>query len=159
MSFDLYLQHFSGDDSTPIDPAPVAKVLARERYTGPDEFGFYVVDFANGTSVEFSARGLNGKEPFSGCAFHIRGISRQLIEFVFDVARAGDFVIFNCQGDDSDESPVVITVGLEQAARLPADLADQYKSRPVCTSAEMLGALLLPGYDGWHDYRDQVVNR
>jgi hypothetical protein len=157
MSFDLHLRHFAGGDSAPVDPGPVARVLARERHRGPDEFGFYLVEFADGASVEFNARGLGGREPFDGCAFHLRGISPQLIEFVFDVARAGDFVLFNAQGDDSDESPVVITVGPDQAAHLPPELAEQYKGRPVCASAEKLGAMLLPGFAGWEAYRNQVM--
>jgi hypothetical protein len=155
MSFDLHLQHFSAGDSAPIDPAPVAIVLASEGYTGPDQFGFYCVGFADGVNVEFNAGGLDGKKPFTGCAFHIRGIGPSLIQFVFDVARAGDFVIFNCQGEDSEASPVLILVNQSQAAQLPAEL--QYVNRPICTSAEILGTLLFPGYDRWEAYRDQVI--
>jgi hypothetical protein len=158
MSFDLHLQHFTAGDIPPVNPASVAEVLARQSYTGPDEFGFYCVEFMDGVAVEFNASGLQGKEPFSGCAFHVRCIGRSLITFVFDVARAGNFVIFNCQGDDSEESPVLIMVRSEQAANIPTGLSVQYARRPICTSAEMLGALLFPGYDSWQEYRDQVVN-
>lgn len=100
MSFDLHLQHFFNGQSPPIDPTLVARVLFKQVCQGPDEFGFYRVGFLDGVNVEFNAGGLDGKEPFSGCAFHIRGISPFLVQFVFDVARAGDFVIFNCQGED-----------------------------------------------------------
>lgn len=74
MSFDLHLAHFAAGDSSAIVPAPVAGVLARERHTGPDDFGFYCVEFTDGTSVQLNAGGLDGKGSFSGCAFHIRGI-------------------------------------------------------------------------------------
>ncbi len=72
MSFDLYLEHFAAGESAPTDPTTVAAVLARRRHTGPDDFGFCGVEFEDGTSVEFNAGGLASREPFSGCAFHIR---------------------------------------------------------------------------------------
>jgi hypothetical protein len=159
MSFDLHLQHFSRGNSASVDPAPVVEVLAKENYTGPDPFGFYCVEFADGTTVEFNASGLNGQGPFSGCAFHVRGMGNHLVRFVFDVARAGNFVIFNCQGNDSQESPVLIMVRSDQTEHLPGDLTTQYESRPVCTSPEMLGALLFSDYDEWQDYRDQIVHK
>jgi hypothetical protein len=157
MSFDLHLQHFAAGDSAPVDPAPVAAVLARQRYVGPDDFGFYNVEFADGTSVEFNAGGLDGRGPFSGCAFHIRGTGPELFQFVFDVACAGDFVIFNCQGDDSADSPVLILVRASQESDVPSDVVAQYGSRPLCTSGAMLARLLFPDFKEWRAYRDQVV--
>jgi hypothetical protein len=157
MSFDLHLAHFTAGDSAAIDPAPVAAVLARERHTGPDDFGFYCVEFADGTSVELNASGLDGKDSFCGCAFHIHGIGPALVDFVFDIARAGDFVIFNSQGEDSPESPVLILVSPGQETNVPADVVAQYQSRPVCTSGTMLGSLLFHGYDEWQAYRDRIV--
>jgi hypothetical protein len=157
MSFDLHLQHFVAGESAPIDPVPVVAVLARQRHTGPDDFGFYNVGFVDSTSVEFNAGGLDGSQPFSGCAFHIRGVGPELIEFVFAVAVAGDFVIFNAQGDDSAESPVLIMVRPGQESALPGDVVRQYETRPVCTSGAMLARLLFPDYEEWHAYRDQVV--
>jgi hypothetical protein len=159
MSFDLHLQHFFQGNSAPVDPTPVMEVLAREKYTGPDQFGFYRVEFRDGITFEFNASGVSGQGPFSGCVFHVRGMGRHLVRFVFDVARAGEFVIFNCQGDDSQESPVVIMVSADQPAHLPADLVVQYESRLVCTSPEILGTLLMSGYDEWQDYRDQIVDK
>ena len=129
MSFDLHLQHFAAGESEKIDPAPVAAVLARRRHTGPDDFGFYVVEFEDGSSVEFNAGGLDGRKSFSGCAFHIRGTASGLFAFVFDVARAGDFVIFNAQGDDAAESPVLILVGPGQETELPIEVVGQAASQ------------------------------
>lgn len=157
MSFDLHLQHFTAGQSAPVDPAPVAAVLARTRHTGPDEFNFYVIEFAGGVQVEFSARGLDGRQPLQGCAFHSRGTGPGLFEFVYEVARAGDFVIFNAQGDDSAESPLLILVSPGQVAELPTDLFGECTGRPVCTSGAMLERLLSAGYDGWGAYRDQVM--
>jgi hypothetical protein len=157
MSFDLHLQHFAAGESSPIDPAPITAALTRERHVGPDDFGFYIVEFAGGSSVEFNAGGLDSREPLTGSAFHIRGTCPELFEFVFEVARAGDFVIFNAQGDDSAESPVLILVRPDQEAELPADLVAQFQSRPVCTSGLMLARLLFPDYKEWQAYRAQIL--
>jgi hypothetical protein len=157
MSFDVFLHHFAVGESAPIDPAPVVAILARQQHTGPDDFGFYNVGFADGVSVEFNASGLDGRKPFAGCAFHVRGAGPGLFDFMFDVARAGDFVIFNAQGDDSAESPVLIQVRPGQEGDLSPGLVEQYTSRPVCTSGTMLQRLLFPDFEKWQDYRDQVV--
>jgi hypothetical protein len=158
MSFDIVLQHFHAGEPASTDTVPVRAALAKERYCGPNSFGFYVVEFKDGVDVEFNAGGVDGSEAFSVCAFHIRGMSPSLVQFVFEIAKAGDFVIFNCQGDGSKASPVLILVDPHQEAQLPADLIPQFPNRPVCTSGEMLGSLLLAGFDGWLGYRDQVVN-
>lgn len=76
---------------------------------------------------------------------------------MFDVACAGDFVIFNCQGDDSANSPVLILVRTTQGADVPSDVVAQYGSRPVCTSGAMLVRLLFPDFKEWQTYQDQVV--
>jgi len=157
MSFDVFLQHFSAGKEASVDPVPVAAILAKHQHRGPDEFGFYHVEFADGVSVEFSASGLDGSEPFTGCAFHIRGVCPQLFDFVFDVAHAGDFVIFNAQGDDSAESPVLILIRNGQEADMLPELLKQYTSRPVATSGEMIQQLLFPDFEEWQEYRDQVV--
>ena len=157
MSFDLHLQHFCAGDVAPIDTAPVRAVLAKEGNSGPDSFGFYLVGFADGSHVEFNAGGLDGSKAFSGCAFHIRGMSPLLIQFVFDIAEAGDFVIFNCQGNGSKNSPSLILVGAHQEAHLPMDLISHFSNRPVCTSGEILDTLLHAGFAGWQRYRDKVV--
>jgi hypothetical protein len=157
MSFDLHLQHFARGDSAETETAPVLAVLAQQRYAGPDEFGFYRVKVAGGVEVEFQAGGLKGEEPFTGCAFHIRGISLAVVQFVVDVARAGKFVIFNCQGDDSEASPVLIQMSADQERELPEELVAQHANRPICKSAEQLGSLLFADYDEWRQYRDQIV--
>lgn len=156
MSFDLHLQHFKEGESSPIDPALVANVLSKYRYQGPDDFGYYIVSFPDGVEVMFSASGLDGSKPFSGCSFNIHGIGSDLVEFVFEVARVGGFVIFNCQGRDTPESPVLILVSPDQEQHL-GSLKKVYPNHPVCLSAEMLGELLFEGYEGWKVYRDQAI--
>lgn len=110
MSFDLYLQRFQEREPAPADRDAVMRVLRRYSRADGDKQGVYPVDFADGSSVEFSAKGLQSDEEFSGCAFHLRSSSAPVITFVYQVAVAGDFVVINAQGNGSLASPLSITV-------------------------------------------------
>ena len=83
--FDLHLQHFFNGQSPPSIRRWWRGFFSSKSARGRNEFGFYRVGFLDGVNVEFNAGGLDGKEPFSGCTFHIRGISPFLVQFVFDV--------------------------------------------------------------------------
>ncbi len=115
MSFDVFLQRFAGGESAEVDRRPVREVLRSARHRGPDTFGFYVVAFPDGVEVEFSAKGLESKESFTGCAFHFRGFGDALMTFVFEVARAGDMVIIPAM----EGNPLVL-LSEEQQTRCPS---------------------------------------
>lgn len=157
MSFDVFLQHFSAGKEATVDPAPVAKILAREKHSRLDGLGSYRIEFSDGVDVRFGADGLDGKEPIGACSFHLHGIGLPLFQFMLDVAKAGDFVIFNAQGENTAESPVLILVHEAQAADVPEPVLKEYEYRPVCDSAERLGEFLVPDFGDWQEYRNQVV--
>jgi len=153
MSFDVFLQRFKDGDSAEADRMPVREVLSETAFRGPDEFGFYVVAFPGGGDVEFSAKGLESQEPFTDCAFHIRGFSDGLMKFIFDVARAGDMVILPAMKGN----PLVM-VSESQAREIPSDLRDGF--RPIVVrSGQELAAVLSGGFEGWAAYRDQILRR
>jgi hypothetical protein len=155
MSFDLYLQRFRAGDSADVSRGEVLAPLRRHSQVAADRFGFYLVDFSDGSSVEFSAKELEGEGSFTGCAFHVRGFSQSIIEFVFDVAKSGDMVVLNAQGSGDASSPVAILTDVSQAGNLP----EEGLPNPVlCTSSEHLGKLLGGGYQHWRAYRDQMVD-
>lgn len=155
MSFDLFLQRFKSGDSADVSRVNVLAALRRHSLVAADGFGFYLVDFPDGSSVEFSAKGLEGEGIFAGCAFHVRGFSQSIIEFVFDVAKSGDMVVLNPQGSGDATNPVAILTDASQAGNLPAELLPN----PVlCTSSEHLSELFRGGYEHWRAYRDQVVD-
>lgn len=58
MSFDLFLQRFKSGDSADVSRVKVLAALRRHSLVAADEFGFYLVDFPDGSSVEFSAKRL-----------------------------------------------------------------------------------------------------
>ncbi len=153
MSFDLFLEHFEAGESAQAAKTRVLSTLRKIHPAPADQFGFYLIRFPGGSSIEFSAKGLEEEEDFSGCAFHLRGFSKEVFKFIFDIAKAGDMVIFNAQGRDSASSPLAILTNEKQRAEMPERVASQ----PVlCESADHLGALLGVDFLEWSDYRDQV---
>jgi hypothetical protein len=154
MSFDVHLQKFADGHAADANREGVRAVLQSTAFVGPDEFGFYVVTFPDDIRVELSASGLDGTGAFTGCAFFIRGMSSDLVRFIFEVARAGDMVILPAM-----EHFVPILSSPEQRAHLPADLTDRDPAPVVCDTPEGLESLLSGGYEGWKKYRDQILNK
>lgn len=127
-------------------------VLQSATFEGPDKYSVYVVKLPGEVTVELHAAGLDGSESFTSCSFWIRGMSDQLVGFIFDVAREGDMVILPAMEDF-----VPILTSAHQQAELPAELQRDYSEPVICTSPDELKGLLLHGYQGWRRYRDHVV--
>jgi hypothetical protein len=153
MSFDVFLQRFAAGQRAEVNRERVHAVLEATEFTGPDDFGFYVVKFPDGVEVEFSAKGLDGAAKFTGCAFHIRGMSPHLVRFILGIAKAGDMVMLPAMEDS-----VPILSSPEQRQQLPSDLALDGPEPVVCRSSAELESLLSGGYAGWRRYRDRVIN-
>jgi len=151
VSFDVFLQRFADGESAEVDRRRVLEVLKAATYQGPDDFGFYVVTFADDVVVEFSARGLESDKPFPGCAFHIHGIGDDLTKFMFDIARAGDMVLIPVM-----EENLLILASEEQKRHVPGDVTESLKPVVVCSPGE-LRAVLTGGFDGWTTYRNQLL--
>ncbi len=154
MSFDLFLQVFRAGNAATVDRARVSAVLHQHRYDAPDKFSFYRVHFPDGSDVDFSASGLESDDEFDGCAFHIYGFTPSIVNFIFDVAKAGEMVILNAQGSNTLASPTFILTDQSQSAELPEDAG---ACPVVCHSAEHLSELLGLGFENWKDYRNTVV--
>jgi len=151
VSFDVFLSRFDKGESAEAPRHAVREVLGATDYSGPDEFGFYLVTFPDGVDVEFSARGLESEGDFTGCAFHIRGFGSHLVKFILEVARAGNMVMMPAM-----EGNPLILVSEHQKADVPPEALEHL--RPVVVnSANELEALLTGGFEGWSAYRDQAV--
>lgn len=153
MSFDLFLHRFQEGEPAPADRDAVMRVLRRYSRADGDKYGFYQVAFQDGSSVEFSAKGLQSDEEFSGCAFHLRSFSAHVITFVYQVAVAGDFVVINAQGKGSLESPLSITVEASQSRHLPEGLGEPQLAESAQALAKFLGASIA----GWEAFRDRAL--
>ncbi len=152
MSYDVFLQRFKAGKPAKVNLERLRAVLDSADHTGPDDFGFYIVRFQDGAQVELSARGLDGQGEFQGCAFHVRATSDQAIQFIHDMARAGDMVILA----DTDD-PVLILTDPKQDSQLPDDVFEAYPEAVVCRSATELRQLLEGGYPEWSRHRDAAA--
>jgi hypothetical protein len=156
MSFDLFLYHFENGDSAGADRGAVKDVIRRYGNPKRDEYGRYTALLPDGSSITVSADELETEGAFTGCAFHLHGISIDDCGFILDLAVAGDMVIFNAQGRDEPDNPVMILSRKAQADQVPKEM---YKHAIVVTSAQHLYALLEGSFEGWARFRDQVLRR
>jgi hypothetical protein len=101
-------------------------------------------------SNPFGGPPLPPTPPFFGCTFFVREFSPQLVDFVFEAARAGGFSIEACGGGDLP----TILVSESQSADLPTD----DRNVVVVDSGADLAQLLAAGHEKWQAYRDQVMN-
>jgi hypothetical protein len=151
MSFDVFLQRFVGGEPAEVRRESVRTVLMASSHSGPDEYGYFVVTFPDGLEVELSAKGLDGSGSFTGCAFHVRGLSSSLAAFIFEIARAGDMVVLPAMEDS-----VPILSAPEQRNELPSDLQASEREPVLCRSASELEVLLSGGYVAWQKYLNQA---
>lgn len=148
MSFDIHLIKFSKGQGCELPRERVRSLLHQHEYHQQSEDSFDV-QFKDGSHVEFLAHGLASSDSFKGCAFWIRGMSTEIIRFVFEVAKEADTVLFPTM-----EGNPCILVRPDQRVELPGDL-----DLPIveCSSPEELGRLVMDGYQAWLRYRNHVL--
>lgn len=164
MSFDIFFQPcrftgtqvvktnpFTGESQSfssnePLNDAElkaVRQVLKQANAHGPDEHACYVVQLGDGGGAE-----IFGDQLATGCMAALRGMTPDLIQFLFDLLKAGNWVMLPAM-----EDAVAITTSPESMKGIPSD----FPRVVVCNSAEELGTLLTNGVHAWEKYRDQVV--
>ncbi len=158
VSFDLHLERLVVGQSTAVDKDAVLAVLRRHCQDVGDRWGSYNVRFDDGSHVEFSAEHLETTSPMTGCGFQLRGFSTAIISFVFEIAHAGDMVIFNAQGSDAGDTgrgPLAIVIHESQRAGLPPSI----KRAAYCASPEHLAQLLGVSHRDWSRFRDRAIGK
>lgn len=151
MSFDIFLRRFVGGEPAEAHRDQVRAVLQANHHSGPDRYGFYVVNFPDGVDVELSAKGLDGSESFKGCAFHVRGMSSHLAEFILKVAKAGDMILLPAM-----EDAIPILSSPHQLSQLPPDLVQGGRRPILCDLPKALERILAGGYAAWERHRNQT---
>jgi hypothetical protein len=154
MSFDLFLHHFKAGASAEADRVSVKNVICQTQIIAPDQYGQYDVPLSDGGLIRVSASTLESEKMFDGCAFHLRDFSLEYCNFILRLAVAGDMVIFNAQGKDDPDNPVLIFSNEAQALQVPPDM---YKHSVVACNGLHLYALLDGTYESWERYRAQFV--
>jgi hypothetical protein len=142
---------FTGKDQTvvpdePLSPAElnaVEQVLGRASASDPDEFGCRVVRLADGSEAEVFT-----SEPATDCMVALRGLTADLVRFLFDLLQAGNWVMLPVM-----EEEVAITTSPGSMKGTP----ENFPRVVACNSAEELGTLLSGGVRAWEKYRNHVV--
>ena len=164
MSFDVFFQPaqfsddaieqtnpFTGEVLSVVPMVPLAgseldavrQVLKGATSHGPDDFGCHVVKFQDGGVAQIFASELE-----RGCMAALRGITPDLLQFLYDMLVAGRWVMLPAM-----ENPVSITTPSSSVSGLPEDFLEVVE----CKSAAELGVLLNDGFQTWKKYRDQVL--
>jgi hypothetical protein len=163
MSFDIFFQTgrftgkpvlkknpFTGEAQTVLpeetlnaaEITAVRQALKRVAPQGPDEHGCYVVELADGGGAEVVASKLQ-----TGCMVALRGITPNLIDFLYELLKAGNWVMLPVM-----EDAVAITASPRGMKGVP----DDFPTIVACNSADDMGVLLTKGVKAWQKYRDQV---
>jgi hypothetical protein len=136
--FNVFLQRFVGGEEAGANRGRVREAVQAARHAGDEDY--YSVYFDGGVYAELEAIGLSDEsEPFEECSLQLVGFSMQAVRFVFDVARAGDMVLFT-DLLDLDDAKVVLT-SPEQEAELPASLCRNFR-RVLCATPDELAPVL-----------------
>jgi hypothetical protein len=120
----------------------VREILVAARARGPDEFGCFVVELGDGGGAEVFATNLE-----AGCMVAVRGITPDLLRFLFDLLTAANWVLLPAM----EGNPAIV-----KSTVLASGLADSFPEI-ACGSPEVLGTILSGGFDAWKRYRNQVV--
>ena len=129
MSSPLVLVHFQDGEQIPVDTSVIMGVLA------PYKYNQEVLEVRDGGHIEISFSYADSEEHISSCHFALRinGFTPQVVECIFQMAKAGDMVLIPDQFID------VMLIDPAQEDHLPEGI--NWKSR-LCHSAEWLQEML-----------------
>jgi hypothetical protein len=163
MSFDIFFQParytgvpvvkknpWTGEDVTVVpseaisaaEERAVREVLKKGNTKWEDQ-GCCVIEFDDGGTAEILAKDLT-----SGCMVALRGITPDVSQFLFDLLKAGNWVMLPAMQD-----AVAITSSPGSVKGVPND----FPRLVTCNSANEIAVLLREGIGGWQEYRDQIV--
>src|SRR5262249_47327201 len=104
----------------------VRRVLKRARAHGPDEHGRYVVELGDGGVAE-----VFGADLGAGCMVALRGLTPDLSQFLYDLLKAGNWVMLPVT-----EDAVAVTTSPGRMKGIPED----FPRVVVCNAAGELAA-------------------
>ena len=164
MGYGITLHRFSRrEDSSEQRARAIKKLMNRYVWDGrtisDDEFmDGYELHFPNGEAVEMSISGLSPEMGGDGCHFRLHGIGPAVCGFIYEVACAGNMIIFNEQGRDDEELTNPVAILVEPAQKEWATEIG-YQNSVLCESGGHLEALLSGSHAAWLDYRRKVLAR
>jgi hypothetical protein len=157
MSFDIYLARMQAGDGTDFDASVVSNIntILTKYSLKPNEYGsLELMTDDGGLVIEQSEINVGNK----ALSIKLFGLGNLQVQFIFDLATAGDLTIWNMQGADTEECPSMIPISKSQQEEcLP--LLGVYSCVPLATSAKEMSAMLIGSVEAWQNYRQQVIDR
>jgi hypothetical protein len=143
-----HMMVFDDPGLTCDERAAVRKLLRNLGAEGPSEFGTYSLSFGDGGEADLSMDGLDGNDKVTGCSVQTRGLSPDVVEFLFRLSRSGNMVM----------TPAAEGVGdLVTSAEQQQRIASRFPDVTVVSSTAALAKALERGFEAWRQYRDQIV--
>ena len=94
---------------------------------------------------DLSAEALSSESPLTDIMISFRDVSPNLFSLIFDVFAAGEFVILVI------DNPVIPIVSSDESIKHLHESED-FADAVICTSAEELAAVILPGFESWQSW-------
>jgi len=157
MSHDVLLQRLDFGEAGLCSEAETLACIALLKPAFPNghdlnEWG--IITLTGGSNTEVNASFKNGA--FQSIMFHLRGFSDEMASFIFELAQAGDLIIFDTSGEGTVESPMAYAT--TQAALDRMGIGEDDIPNPcLCESPEHFTHMIRRGYDAWKTYRDSVL--
>lgn len=142
------IQNPVGESVTSEERRALKQVLASAGGSTPGEHGCYVPILADDSSAEVYFDGLADAPEFSGGMVALRGTSIELATFLYALADAGNLAMLPAMDGD-----ITLVTSTANAKRV----ASRWPDAIVVESPDDLHAILTQGFDGWKQYRDQVI--
>jgi hypothetical protein len=121
----------------------VEQVLNQAKARGPSQHDCYVVNLGDGGGAEVFSRDLA-----TDCMVALRGLTPDLLRFLFDLLAAGKWVMIPASVD-----AVAIATSQEAFVSVPKS----FPRSVICSSPDELAGLLANGVHAWEKYRDRFV--
>jgi hypothetical protein len=120
----------------------VREVLAKAAVSPLNKSGCATVRFADGGSAEIFADEIE-----RSCMVAVRGLTADVIGFLFDLLKARNWAILPAMDDVG-----AVAFSPDAFHHLP----DNFPSTMICQSSAELGILLKEGFEKFKAYRDQI---
>ena len=157
MSHDVMLQRLDYGEAGICSPEETKACIALLKPVFPDghdlsERGNITLPGGSNTEVNPSFK----NSAFESIMFHLRGFSDEMAAFIFKLAQAGDFIIFDTSGEGTPESPMAYATTQAALDRMGIG-EDEIPNPCLCESPEHFIRMIRGGFEAWKSFRDSVL--
>jgi len=152
----VFLHHYLNGQLASAPAQPIVEVVRAQTHRPLGSADKYQVSFADGTELILEVPGIDKDEIVTSCSLEFKRLDDQVATFMYDVARAGDFVLLP-KVTRVDGSPILM-IRKGQADHFPKRFyQSSFTGRRLFYSVQVASAAelkqYLDGLDPWRDGR------